>query len=457
MPEFTITPEITFEVIDNEPFDGNGDLLFPGNFDTVVRGTTGEAAEFAEFDLSNFMPSQGEVVTQVLFQARLSTFKVFGLGVSGDDNPETVGIYGYVGNGQADASDLELGQQLTTIDLTNVQAGDILTFDITSYVQESIDNNIDFVGLGIRAEDFGGFSFSGANDSELALIISTEQTVELTGTEGNDILTGTNSQDIIAGLGGNDIIQGLASSDRISGGSGDDFVTAGSGNDTVIGNKGRDNLAGGDGNDLLKGGAGEDRILGEAGNDTIHGGKGKDIIDGGEGSDLVFGGVGDDRIFGGLGKDRLHGGSGADTLIGGVARDVLYGGDGRDVLIGVELLDSGANVGFGVGEVDRLIGGRERDTFVLGDKNRVYYDDGNPLADGRDDFAAIKDFDSNEDSIQLKGSAELYRLDFFTSDTGKINADVIFDPNETARGEVIATLHNVDPTLTTRDPAFIFV
>jgi len=55
---FTFDPTITFEVIDitegSFNFDGTGDLLFPGNFDTVVLGTFGEAAEFAEFDISDF-------------------------------------------------------------------------------------------------------------------------------------------------------------------------------------------------------------------------------------------------------------------------------------------------------------------------------------------------------------------------------------------------------------------
>ncbi len=48
---FTFAPTITFEVIDGgydgDSFDGLGDEVFPGIFNTVVRGTIGEAAEFA--------------------------------------------------------------------------------------------------------------------------------------------------------------------------------------------------------------------------------------------------------------------------------------------------------------------------------------------------------------------------------------------------------------------------
>ena len=52
---FSFEPETTFEVIDggfDGEFDGTGDSVFPGNFFTVILGSTGEAAEVAEFDMS---------------------------------------------------------------------------------------------------------------------------------------------------------------------------------------------------------------------------------------------------------------------------------------------------------------------------------------------------------------------------------------------------------------------
>jgi Ca2+-binding RTX toxin-like protein len=280
---------------------------------------------------------------------------------------------------------------------------------------------------------------------------------EIIGTEGDDVLTGTNRRDLISGLGGDDIIQGLAGNDQLFGGDGNDLIAAGDGNDTVEGNAGRDDIVGGDGNDLLEGGAGVDRILGESGNDTISGGRGNDILDGGEGNDSVSGDEGSDRIFGGSGEDSLSGGAGADTLTGGFGNDSLDGGEGDDRLIGIDPFSPGAEVGFGAGEVDTLTGAVGRDTFVLADENRVYYDDGEPLSRGESDFALITDFDPSQDFIQLKGEADVYSLDFFTSELGTIDADLIFDPGVTARGEVIATLQDVSTELSVSDPAFVFV
>ena len=111
----------------------------------------------------------------------------------------------------------------------------------------------------------------------------------------------------------------------------------------------------------------------------------------------------------------------------------------------------------GYGEVDVLTGAAGSDTFILGDKNHVYYDDGNALTRGESDFALITDFDSNQDFIQLNGSADSYSLDFFTSGSGTIDADLIYDPGVLARGEVIATLQNVLPNLALTESAFIFV
>ncbi len=281
--------------------------------------------------------------------------------------------------------------------------------------------------------------------------------VELIGTEGDDVLTGGNGPDTISGLGGDDIIQGLGRSDEIFGGDGNDLISAGDGDDTVEGNDGQDDILGGDGDDLLNGHSGEDRILGESGDDTISGGIDSDIVDGGEGNDSVSGDEGSDRVFGGTGDDSLSGGAKADTLTGGFDSDTLDGGDGDDTLIGVDPFSPGAEVGFGAGEVDTLTGAAGGDTFVLGDENRVYYDDGDPLSRGESDFALITDFDPSQDFIQLKGPADVYSLDFFTSELGTIDADLIFDPGVSARGEVIATLQNVSTDLSVTDPSFIFV
>ena len=61
-------------------------------------------------------------------------------------------------------------------------------------------------------------------------------------------------------------------------------------------------------------------------------------------------------------------------------------------------------IGAKVSEVDTLTGGNGPDTFVLGDKNHVYYANG-----GNNDYTLITDF-TKEDTIQLKGKANDYSL-----------------------------------------------
>jgi Ca2+-binding RTX toxin-like protein len=353
---------------------------------------------------------------------------------------------------------------------------------------------------------------SGTGDYTLNLTLTPPN--EIVGTDDDDFLFGTEDRDAIFGLEGDDTILALAGNDRISGGDGDDLINAGEGNDTVDGDAGDDDITGGDGNDVLNGGDGNDIIFGDSnegfsfGNDTISGGRGRDrifgnagddqisgdegndIIDAGDGFDFVSGGSGNDRIFGGFGSDTLNGDAGNDQLNGGDGFDTLNGGDGRDYLFGgteddtlngdagADTLEGGAGFdflnggdgndrligvdsrnarfGFGVFEIDTLTGGAGRDTFVLGDATRVYYDDGNPRSTGENDYALITDFNSEEDFIQLNGSADLYSLDFFT-EFGITSAALIYDPGVAARGEQIAILQNVSPTLSVDDAAFRFV
>ena len=74
--------------------------------------------------------------------------------------------------------------------------------------------------------------------------------------------------------------------------------------------------------------------------------------------------------------------------------------------------------GAGKDEIDTLVGGNDSDVFVLGETKlttqgevgKVYYDDGDYLTDGLGDYALIKGFDSNQDSIQLIADPSYYSL-----------------------------------------------
>ena len=180
---FTFAPTITFEVIDGgffgDSFDGLGDQVFPGNFDTVVKGTIGEAAEFAEFNIGSFSLAPNTVISSAVFQAELLSFLVTGLGVNNYTNPGTLGIFGYVGNGTVDASDFEAGVFLSSVDISSSSPGDILSFDVTPFVNQRVSNADAFAGFGIRALNFGGVALQRGEFSGIKprLIVETAEPV----------------------------------------------------------------------------------------------------------------------------------------------------------------------------------------------------------------------------------------------------------------------------------------
>jgi len=183
---FNLPPTITFEVIDLDEryygggpgrFDGLGDLVFPGNFDVVLRGTVGEAAEFAEFNISSLFLAPSEVISRAVLQTELYTLVATGLGI-GVINPGSLGIFGYVGNGTVDASDFEAGVFLSSVDVSSSRDRDILNFDVTPFVNQRVSNGDTFAGFGIRALNIGGLALSNFPGNRPKLIVETANVAE---------------------------------------------------------------------------------------------------------------------------------------------------------------------------------------------------------------------------------------------------------------------------------------
>jgi serralysin len=107
-----------------------------------------------------------------------------------------------------------------------------------------------------------------------------------------------------------------------------------------------------------------------------------------------------------------------DVVIGGRGNDTVYGDDDADEITGVNPHTRFAERG----DIDTLIGdvGDERfipynrgaDRFILGNIAQIFYDDSQAGTVGTSDYALIQDFSLTQgDSIQLKGTAQDYRLD----------------------------------------------
>jgi hypothetical protein len=164
----SLEPTITFAVTDYLPpaSDGLGDAFHIGGAGLVLSGIyspTGKGAEIAtltEINIGNFSFAPNSI-TSAIIQTRLN-FGVYGFGINEPiSNPGNLGIFGYVGNGTAEVSDFEAGVFLSSIDISSLSAGAILNFNVTSFVNQRVNNGDAFVGFGIRALNFGAVSLTG--------------------------------------------------------------------------------------------------------------------------------------------------------------------------------------------------------------------------------------------------------------------------------------------------------
>ncbi|MGB3788837.1 MAG: calcium-binding protein, partial [Phormidesmis sp.] len=132
-------------------------------------------------------------------------------------------------------------------------------------------------------------------------------------------------------------------------------------------------------------------------------------------------------------------------------RHVIVGDAGDNILIGVDP-DSQLP---GKGERDTLLGKQGADTFVLGDADGIFYDDGNVRSLGRQDFARIKDFSGTQgDVIQLHGQESDYTLGAVSSKNQQISVGIFANPSD--RKELIGIVEN-GGNLALESTAFQFV
>ncbi|MDB9419312.1 hypothetical protein PN467_01890 [Microcystis aeruginosa CS-563/04] len=171
-------------------------------------------------------------------------------------------------------------------------------------------------------------------------------------------------------------------------------------------------------------------LSGEAGNDKLTGNSGNDWLIGGEGADQIIAGAGDDLLYIDAQDTLIDGGDGTDIAIvttpngitldlGTTKLEMALGNDGNDTFTNSSAFsvtidggkgDDSIQGGTGKGEIDTFTGGIGRDTFILGDKTWIGYDDGNITSAGDNDYALITDFNPTDDIIQLNGSSSDYLL-----------------------------------------------
>jgi hypothetical protein len=138
-----------------------------------------QAPEFAEFNIGRLFLAPNKVISSTVFQAKIYTFIVTGLGVN-VTNPGSLGIFGYVGNGTVETSDFEAGVYLSSVDVSSSRDNDILNFDVTPFVNERLSNGDAFAGFGIRALNLGGLALERGQFSGIPprLIVETADVAE---------------------------------------------------------------------------------------------------------------------------------------------------------------------------------------------------------------------------------------------------------------------------------------
>ncbi|MFM6269894.1 MAG: calcium-binding protein, partial [Dolichospermum sp.] len=145
-----------------------------------------------------------------------------------------------------------------------------------------------------------------------------------------------------------------------------------------------------------------------------------------------FSGINRFQITGTAANDSITTGGGNDTINGGAGNDNINGGDGNDNIDGV----NGASLTPGLGEKDTLTGGTGSDRFILGNATTAYYDDGNTLTNGSNDYADITDFNTG-DIIQLQGTSSNYLLTVVGADT-----QILINKPGTEPDELIGIVRN---------------
>ena len=197
-------------------------------------------------------------------------------------------------------------------------------------------------------------------------------------------------------------------------------------------------IEGGDGSDFLYGSHRNETIDGKGGSDYMNGGGGNDIYIVDDSNDYIDTkpGSGTETVKSSVDWDLSRrstnvspSATGIDNLTltgvqningaGNYVSNRIEGNTGNNILNGFESVTKYKNTAdrFGYRETrdveqrDTLIGGGGADTFVLGNVDRVFYNE-----KGNKDYAVITDFSAaginvNElDTIQLKGSVSNYAL-----------------------------------------------
>jgi hypothetical protein len=151
----TLTPTVQFGVSTRyDRLNFRRSELF-SQYDRVSSGPGSIQTRLAEFNISSLAPNT--IIKSAVFQDKIfSSFA--GL------HPVSLSIFGYVGNGTAEASDAWQDQEpLSSVDISSSSPGDTLNFDVTAFVNQQVSNGNPFAGFAMNISFVGGARLGGTD------------------------------------------------------------------------------------------------------------------------------------------------------------------------------------------------------------------------------------------------------------------------------------------------------
>ena len=174
----TVPPTIQFGVsTKNNPFGPAFPPELSSQFDRVGYAPVpsgGSDQRFAEFNISSFFIAPNTIIKSAVFQDKFSSvlWNYFNSSIS-------LSIFGYIGNGTAEASDFDNGVFLSSLDISSLSPGDTLNFDVTAFVNQQVSNGNPFAGFAIKTFGFNGVSLGGTDAlGRSSLVIETLDAAE---------------------------------------------------------------------------------------------------------------------------------------------------------------------------------------------------------------------------------------------------------------------------------------
>ena len=159
----TVPPTIQFGVTRRFNTFGDTSPKLSSESDRVtlaIAQSGGSDQRLAEFNISSFFIAPNAIIKSAVFQDKFSRiiFNRF-------DEPISLGILGYIGNGTAEASDADNGVFLSSLDISSLSPGDTFNFDVTTFVNQQVSNGNPFAGFVIKifGTSFTGVSLEGTD------------------------------------------------------------------------------------------------------------------------------------------------------------------------------------------------------------------------------------------------------------------------------------------------------